>query len=71
MYNRMTKNKEGLNALLEIPHLVKMIKKWWLISRIEIESMINTVQINKISVDVISKILIREDERKKRDQTSK
>ena len=61
--------EEGL--VLDIPEVVEKIKKWGLSSNTWISKMLKMVQRHDISVDVINKIPIRKDGRKKRDQTSK
>ena len=64
-------SEEGLNALLEIPKIVEIIRKCGLSSKMEIKKILNMARRNDISVNVVNKILIREDGRKKRNQTSK
>ena len=55
----------------EITKLVHIIKKCGLSSKTEINNMPKMVRINNTSVDVVSKIPIKEDGRKQRYQTSK
>ena len=52
-------SEEGLEALLKIPKLVKIIKKWGLIIKTEIKKMLKMARINDISVYVVNKIIIR------------
>ena len=62
-------SEEVLKALLEIPQVVEIINKCGLSSKTEIKRIMKMAHINDISVDVVNKIQIREDDRKKRDQT--
>ena len=62
-------SKEELKYLLYVPQVVEISKKWGLISNKDIKKMLNTAQINDISVDVVNKIPIREYGRKKIYQT--
>ena len=64
-------SEEVLKSLLEIPQLVDITKKWGLSSKTDIKDIMKMVRRNDISVNVIKKISIMEDGRKKRDQTSK
>ena len=57
--------KKRLNAVLEIPQAVEIIKKWGLSSRTEIRNMPKTTRRHDTSVDIFNDILIREDRRKK------
>ena len=57
--------------MLDIPQVVDIIKKWGLSSKTDIKKMLNMAQRNEISVDLVNMIPIREDGRKKIDQTSK
>ena len=52
-------SKEGLKALLEIPQVVEIIKKWGLIIRTDIKKILKMAWINNISVDVVNRIPIR------------
>ena len=64
-------NEEGLKALLDIPQVVEIIKKYGLSIKTKIKKMLNMAWINDIRVNVVNKIPMREYGRKKRDQTSK
>ena len=63
--------EEGLEALLEIPQVVEIIKKWGLVRRTDIKKMLNMAQRHGINVDVVNEIPIREYGRNKIDQPSK
>ena len=63
--------KEGLNVLLGKPQVVDIIKKFGLSIKTEIRKILKMAWRNDIKVNVFNKILIREDGRKRRYQTSK
>ena len=63
--------KEVLKALLDISQVVEIIKKWSFSSKMDINNMLKMERRNDIGVNIINKIPIRGDRRKKRDQTSK
>ena len=63
--------KEVLKALLDISQVVEIIKKWSFSSKTDINNMLKMERRNDIGVNIINKIPIRGDRRKKRDQTSK
>ena len=58
-------SKEGIKALLEKPQVVDIIKKCGLSINTYIKKMLKIARINYIIVDVVNKIPIREDGRKK------
>ena len=64
-------SKERPEDLLKIPEVIEITKKWGFIINMDINKMLKTARINDIIVDVVNKIPIREDGRKKIYQTSK
>ena len=63
--------EEEIKALLYIPQLVEIIKKWGLSSRAKIQKMMNMARRYDISVDVVNENQISEDGINKRVQTPK
>ena len=63
--------EEILEVSLVILEVLVIIREWIFIIKTEIEKIPNMAHINDISLDVMNKILIREDGRNKRYQTSK
>ena len=64
-------SKERPEDLLEIPEVIEITKKWGFVINMDINKMLKTARINDIIVDVVNKIPIREDGRKKIYQISK